>query len=139
MNLLRPKCIVVFLIILLIISCFKYHKIKQSFIKGMWYNDDENIYLLISDQKNNGRYGAYLVKDKPTGSSWDSDLDTNELFEMDIKIGLLDGVEIITYKTDKLPKVLACSINLSKGLLKMPLKKKGEITLYKDTCISNSL
>ena len=136
MFLLDPKYIFGALICLLAYICYKYQSVKELFLRGLWYNDTNGIYLYISDKKKNGKIGGYIVKDKsiPTG-----DLDTNEPFEMDITLGILNNVHIITHKTKKLPKEMDVTINIAKGTIKMPMKEGKSIILYKDTYTSNHL
>ena len=120
----------VFLLIcalILIYSCHKYYTDKVTFIKGMWSNEDAGIYILISDNKKNGRYGAYIVK---------KDLDSNEPFEIDIGIGMGDTMRWKVYNTDALPKESDVVASLPKGTLTITDSKKKTLVLYKDNVVS---
>lgn len=131
MFLLDPKIVVTGLVLLLIVLCYKYQETKQSFIQGMWYNEKEKIYIYIGEKKKNGRVGGYIVEDK--------DKDVNEVFEMDIIIGITNGININTYKTKNLPKNMEGTIDISKGCIKLPIKNNKNIVLYKDTYTSANI
>lgn len=124
------------LVILFAITCYKYHSIKEEFMQGLWYNDEEKLYLFISSKKKNGKIGGYIIKDKPASTT---ELDSNEPFEMDLKIGILNTVHMTTYKTKTLQKELSIQINIAKGIIRLPLKSNKVITLYKDTYTSNNI
>lgn len=131
----RIQAFLVIIILLLIYVAARYQSTKMNFMTGLWYNEDEKIYIYISDDGDgylNQKRGAYVIQDNKK-------ITTSDPFTIVISMGLFNEADLTIEGTDVLPPQTKVRLDVAAGKIILQLENDRELILYKDTQTSDMI